>query len=157
MITRRGLLGGLTLAPLARPARTRKDEHMAEYQYLGPARGGPNTAAPDQTGLNTGQLTNALTGSFIGMNVPQFECYHMTVRNVPGGGSATINVNSDLYSFTYPNLGAEWDPSQPLFLRPGDEIDFLWNIAVGGQAPIVTAYFRFDITLPVNKPFVTQG
>jgi hypothetical protein len=127
------------------------------YQYLGPARGGPNTAALDETGRNSGNLTNALTGAFIGINVPQFELYHATVTGVPGGGQATIYVNSQLYSFTYPNVGSEWDPSQPMFLRPGDEVDFQWNIASGGQAPIVTAFFRFDTEIPVNASYVTKG
>jgi len=119
---------------------------------------GASTAALDQTGRNTGNLTNALTGSFIGINVPEFECYHMTVTNVPSGGQATIYRNSSLYSFVYPFIGSEWDPSQPMLLRPGDEIDFLWNIVSSStQKPIVTAFFRFDVTLPVNSQFVTRG
>jgi hypothetical protein len=130
---------------------------VADYQYLGPARGGPSTASTDETGRNTGNLTNALTGSFIGINVPEFECYHMTVTNVPSGGQATIYVNAQLYSFTFPFQGSEWDPAQPMLLRPGDEVDFFWNIAAGGQAPVVTSFFRFDTSLPVNAPYATKA
>jgi hypothetical protein len=129
---------------------------VADYQQLGPARGGANAAAADQTGRNTGNLTNALTGVFIGINVPEFECYHMTVTSVPAGGQAQIYVNTQLYSFTYPNGGSEWDPAQPLLLRPGDEIDFQWNIAIGGTAPVVTAWFRFDTGIAVNASYVTR-
>lgn len=133
---------------------------MADYQPLGIARGGSNTAALDETGRNGGNLTNALTGSFIGINVPVFECYHMVVTNVPVGSMAQIYVNTNLYSFTFPFQGSEWDPSQPMSLRPGDEIDFLWNTAApgtAGQIPIVTAFFRFDTALPVNRSYATQG
>jgi hypothetical protein len=78
------------------------------------------------------------------------------VTSVPAGGQAQIYVNTQLYSFTYPNGGSEWDPAQPLLLRPGDEIDFQWNIAIGGTAPVVTAWFRFDTGIAVNASYVTR-
>lgn len=131
---------------------------MADYQDLGTP--GPNTAALDNTGRNTGNLTNALPSNFINIDVAVFECYHMVVTNVPPGASAVINRNSRQYSFTFPNGSSEWDPQQPMLLRAGDEIDFLWNItpaAANGVLPIVTAYFRFDAALRVNAFAANKG
>ena len=123
---------------------------MASYADLGTP--GPNLAGPDQTGRNPGNLTNQLTSAFINIYVAVFECYHMTVQNVPLGAAAVIMRNSRFYSYTQPNGGAEWDPSQPMGLFAGDEIDFLWNVSSSTTPlPIVTAYFRYDTSLPQNK------
>jgi hypothetical protein len=123
---------------------------VASYVDLGTP--GPNTAGPDQTGRNRGNLTNQLTSSFINIYIAVFECYHMTVMNVPVGAAAVILRNSRNYSYTQPFSGSEWDPAQPMGLFAGDEIDFLWNVASGSTPlPVVTAYFRYDASLPQNK------
>jgi hypothetical protein len=123
---------------------------MASYVDLGTP--GPNTAGPDQTGRNTGNLTNQLTSAFINITIAVFECYHMTVNNVPLGASAVIMKNSRIYSYTTPFSGSEWDPSQAMGLFAGDEIDFLWNVPVGTTPlPVVTAFFRYDASLPYNQ------
>lgn len=123
---------------------------MADYLPLGTP--GPNTAGPDQTGRNTGNLTNQLTSSFIGITIAKFECYHMIVSNVPPGASAKILINSRQYSFTNPLGGSEWDPAQPMLLNAGDEIDFLWTAAASvTPVPVVTAWFRYDASLAVNQ------
>ncbi len=130
---------------------------MGDYQDLGYTR--PNIAALDQTGHNRGNLSNVLDSAFIGIDVPVFECYHMVVTSVPPGASAMIFRNGAQYSFTFPVGGSEWDPSQPMLLRDGDEIDFLWNVtpaAAAGVLPAVTAFFRFDTMLPVNATYVTR-
>lgn len=123
---------------------------MASYVDLGTP--GPNTAGPDQTGRNTGNLTNQLTSSFINIYIAVFECYHMTVSNVPVGAAAVIMRNGRRYSYTQPFSGTEWDPAQPMGLFAGDEIDFLWNVlSTTTPLPIVTAFFRYDASLPQNK------
>jgi hypothetical protein len=123
---------------------------MATYVDLGTP--GPNTAGPDQTGRNTGNLTNQLTSSFINITIAVFECYHMVVSNVPLGAAAVIMRNGRQYSFTQPFTGSEWDPSQPMGLFAGDEIDFLWSVVSSTRPlPIVTAFFRYDSSLAVNK------
>jgi hypothetical protein len=123
---------------------------MPSYVDLGTP--GPNTAGPDQTGRNTGNLTNQLSSSFIGITIAVFECYHMVVSNVPLGAAAVIMRNGRQYSFTQPFTGSEWDPSQPMGLFAGDEIDFLWNVkSTTTPLPVVTAFFRYDSSLAVNK------
>jgi hypothetical protein len=123
---------------------------VASYVDLGTP--GPNAAGPDQTGRNPGNLTNALTSSFINIYIAVYECYHMTVNSVPLGAAAVIIRNSRQYSFTQPFTGSEWDPAQPMGLFAGDEIDFLWNVPSSTTpVPVVTAFFRYDADLPQNK------
>ena len=123
---------------------------VASYVDLGTP--GPNTAGPDQTGRNTGNLTNQLTGSFINITIAQFEAYHAVVYNVPLGAAATVFWNSRPYSFTQPFSGSEWDPVNPLLMRPGDEIAFLWNVvSTTRPLPIVVVFFRYDADLVINK------
>jgi hypothetical protein len=75
----------------------------------------------------------------------------MTVSNVPVGAGAVILRNSRQYSYVQPFSGSEWDPSQPMGLFAGDEIDFLWNVASSTTPlPVVTAFFRYDASLPQN-------
>jgi hypothetical protein len=121
--------------------------------YIDLGTPGPNIAAADQTGRNIGNLTNALTSSFINITIAQFEIWHMTLSAVPLGAAAVINRNSRAFSYVQPYSGSEWDPSQPLTLRAGDEIDFLWNISATNPTslPVVTAWFRYDPLLPINQ------
>ena len=114
------------------------------YIDLGPRT---KTAAADTTGANTGNLTTSFTTADFNVNVPIFEVYKMVVTSVPAGGNSTIFHNNNQWSFTYPNSGSEWDPSQPKQMRPTDELDFRWNIAIGGTAPVVTVWLRYDPAL----------
>lgn len=122
---------------------------MAKYVDLGTP--GPNTAGPDQTGRNRGNLTNQLTSGFINITIAVFECYHMTVSNVPFGAAAIIMRNGRQYSYTQPFGGSEWDPAQPMGMFAGDEIALLWNVPSSTTPlPVVTAFFRYDASLPQN-------
>ena len=102
------------------------------------------TATLDTTGLNSGNYTCAFTGTVLNVYQAYFEVYHIIVQNVPIGASAEILLNNKPWGFTYPLQGAEWNPPQPLLMNPSDELDFLWSIPASGQAPIVTAWLRYD-------------
>ena len=119
------------------------------YIGLGPRM---TTAAKDQTGRNTGNLTNAFTAGILGFHVSQYECYHMVVSNVPAGAQGQVYVNASQWGFTFPNSGTEWDPAQPMILNSGMELDILWNTSASGppSLPIVTAWFRYDPAVPGN-------
>jgi hypothetical protein len=135
---------------------------LASYVDLGTP--GPNTAGPDQTGRNTGNLTNQLTSSFINITIAVFECYHMIISNVPVGAAAVIMRNGRQYSYVQPYSGSEWDPAQPMGLFAGDEIDFLWDIpalatySFFGQAA-VTGFDLVDgpYTLGVQFSSISAG
>lgn len=106
----------------------------------------------DQTGLNSGNLTSAFTPTILGLFIAQFECYHMVVTNVPGGAQGQIFIGSRPWGFTFPVQGTEWDPSQPMLLEQGQELDVLWNIASAGTTiPVVTGWFRYDPEVPGNS------
>lgn len=126
------------------------------YIGLGPRM---TTAAVDQTGRNTGNLTNAFTAQILGFFVSQYECYHMVISNVPSGSTGQVYVNASQWGFTYPELGTEWDPSQPMILNSGMEIDILWNISATTppSLPIVTAWFRYDPDVPGNTTTTAAG
>lgn len=112
------------------------------YVKLGPRT---VTAAADQTGKNAGNLTTAFTGVTWSTNVAYFELYHMVISSVPVGAYANIYVNNQPWGFTFPNLGSEWDPTQPILLTPTDEVDFLWNVvAATTPLPVTTAWIRYD-------------
>jgi len=120
------------------------------YIGLGPRT---TTAAKDQTGRNTGSLTNAFTAGILGFFVAQYECYHMVVTNVPAGAEGQVYINASQWGFTFPNSGTEWDPCQPMILNSGMELDILWNISAAGTPtkPAVTAWFRYDPSIPGNS------
>ena len=116
------------------------------YIELGPRT---KTAAADQTGFNAGNLTTSFgqADMNVSVQVPMFEVYKIVVTNVPAGGNATVYHNNNRWSFTYPNIGSEWDPSQPKQMRASDQLDLRWNIAAGGQAPVTTIWLRYDPAL----------
>jgi hypothetical protein len=114
-------------------------------------------SALDQTGLNQGNYTAAFTPAVLIINVPYYELYKMIVENVPLGFSATCVIDNKHFSFTLPNQGSEWDPSQPMPMIPTNELDLLWNIPVpNASIPVVTAWFRFDPSIPANQRYGTQ-
>ena len=119
------------------------------YIGLGPRQ---VLAVADQTGLNSGNLTTSFTAQALGFFVNQFECYHMVVTNVPSGCMGTVWLGARQYGFTFPNSGTEWDPSQPMLINPGTELDILWNVSATNPAsvPLVTAWFRYDPAVPGN-------
>ena len=114
------------------------------------------TAAADQTGLNPGNFTNAFTPQALNATVGIFEVYHAVVaaptpsqQLIPA--PCIIYVNQQPYSFTFPVGGSEWDPSEPMLCRNGDEIDFCWQLSTTSTpAPVVTLYLRYDPALPGN-------
>jgi hypothetical protein len=111
------------------------------------------TSAPDTTGRNTGNYTAYFSTQVLGCNVPQFEIYHALVTDVPGLATATIYLNVQQWSFTAPGFGgSEWDPEQPLYVRPGDEVFFFWSTGTG-TPPDVTCWLRYDDTLSVNAHY----
>ena len=119
------------------------------YIGLGPRQ---VLAVADQTGLNTGNLTTAFTAQALGFFVNQFECYHMVVTDVPAGAMGTVWLGANRYGFTFPNSGTEWDPSQPMLINPGTELDILWTTSATNppSVPLVTAWFRYDPAVPGN-------
>jgi hypothetical protein len=155
VITRRGLFGG----PLAVLPLTRKDKPVTSYL---PCAGSPISlpAAADTTGRNPGNLTNAFTTNVLGVMPPIWEWYHAVVATqdptkslVPAQCGIYVNLLKPV-TFTYPVSGTEYDPSQPVQFRQGDELFFFWQLASSvTPVPVVTMFLRYDADLPANRPF----
>jgi hypothetical protein len=107
-------------------------------------------AAADTTGLNEGNWTNAFTHSVLGANVPYFECHHMSAINVPGISVLTAYVTNDVWSSVQLAGNAEWDPAQPLLLRPDDDVYLCWNQPAEGTPPTCWMWLRYDPA--INPP-----
>jgi hypothetical protein len=112
------------------------------------------TAIADTSTLNKGNWTNQFTKQQIGINVAFFECYAVTAVNVPKLVTVDVYVNTRFRSSAVLYGNAEWDPSQPMLLTPGDEVYFAWQVAASGTAPEVTMWFRYD---PMVQPVPLGG
>lgn len=126
---------------------------MADYVTLGSR---VVTAAADTTGRNSGNFTNWFTPAVLGVDVPYFECHHILFTGAALLATATIWVGGAQWSFAAAGFGggAEWDPVNPLLLRPGDEVFFFWNTAsTSASVPLVTMWLRFDASIPANRPY----
>jgi hypothetical protein len=109
------------------------------------------TATLDQTGLNTGNWTVQLTDQILNSNVDPYEIYHFFVSTVtqlqwsatPAVGQFQVWVNNVPWDNQPYSANNSWDPSQPLLLHPGDEVDFFFSFGTGNP-PIVTAWLRYN-------------
>lgn len=127
-----------------------------------PCAGSPVSvpSAKDTTGANQNQLTAAFTQNILGTMPPVFEWYRaMVATSVPGQlftpapAGIYLNIRKPV-SFTYPVGGTEWDPSQPILMRSGDELFFFWQLASSvTPVPVVTCFFRFDTDNPANRNY----
>jgi hypothetical protein len=127
-----------------------------------PCAGSPVTvvSAADTTSVNSGNLTTAFTQNVLGTMPPMFEWYRAIAATATPGGTFTpapasvyLNLRKPV-SFTYPAGGSEWDPSQPILMRSGDELFFFWQLASSvTPVPVVTCFFRYDADLPANRGY----
>jgi hypothetical protein len=118
------------------------------YQTLG---GRPVTATLDETGRNPGNWTAQITESDFNANVDPYEVYHIYIATTqmlqfsatPITGQFQVWINGLPWDNVPYSANNSWDPSQPMILHPGDEVDFFFSFGTG-QAPIVTVWLRYD-------------
>lgn len=117
-------------------------------------------SAPDTTGRNSGNLTTAFTTGILGTMPPIWEWFRCMIGTQEPGQTftpapCTICRNGlTPITFTFPAGGTEWDPSQAIPLRSGDELYFYWALASSATpVPYVTLFARYDPTLPANQNF----
>jgi hypothetical protein len=102
------------------------------------------TGVADLTGLNPGNWTVSFDPATIGVNLPQFEVYKIVVMGAP---NTTFDVYIDSQQWDTGVYGAlnSWDPEQPLILRPGQYLNFLYSDPVtDGFPPVITIWLRYD-------------
>lgn len=118
------------------------------YAPLGSLR---TVSKPDTTDLNPGNWTTVISVDEI-TSVAVSEIYHAAVEDNLPGAFAIITIGIRTFSFTQPQNGADWDPTNPPLLLPGQEIYFLWSTPSNtGSPPVVTTWWRYDPTLPANR------
>jgi hypothetical protein len=113
--------------------------------------GRPITATLDETGRNPGNWTIQVTEADFNINVPQFEVYHIYVSTTqmlefltqPITGQFQVWINGLPWDNVPYSANNSWDPSQPMKLKPGDEVDFFFSFG-NGTAPIVTLWLQYD-------------
>lgn len=114
-------------------------------------------AAADTTGLNAGNLSAAFTPAVLNVTRSFYEIYHIVIATVTPGQTFTpapihVFLDAQPYTFTFPAGGTEWDPAEPMLVRQGQEIDFLFGLASSvTPVPVVTLYLRYDPALPGNQ------
>lgn len=155
MIGRRSLLALSALGLLGG-----HDKRMTAYV---PCAGSPISlaASADTTGRNTGNLTNAFTSGVLGTMPPVWEWYRCVItasdptQQFAGGACGVYVDQSRPVTFTFPAPGGtEWDPSQPLQLRQGNELYFFWQLASSvTPVPVVTLFLRYDADLAANQSY----
>jgi hypothetical protein len=105
---------------------------------------GPVTGKLDTTTLNPGNWTIAFTPDILDVNVPNFEVYKMVVA---GANNTTFNVYVDLKQWDVGIYGTlnSWDPMQPLIMRPGETLYFMYSDPVSDNTPpVATVWVRYD-------------
>jgi len=109
------------------------------------------TAAADTTGQNPGNLTTVFSPTLLGLHLSQFIIYHMVLANLTIGAQAQINLNSNIYGYFGPATGAGREWFGTLYMKSSDQLNFLWNLETGSEAPELTAYIIYDASLPGNS------
>jgi hypothetical protein len=112
---------------------------------------GKVVAAADTTGANSGNLTIQFKPTGLGVWLSQFVIYHMVLENLTLGAQAKIVLNANTYGYFGPATGAGREWFGTLYLKSGDELDFLFNQASSvTPKPALTAYIIYDPDLPGN-------
>jgi len=82
-----------------------------------------------------------------------FEVYQISL-DAPPGSQCLVKRNSDPWNFVQQGWQNWWDPQQPLPLRNGDELRFLFSsaFAAGPYTPSGGSNVRATVTLWLRAP-----
>jgi hypothetical protein len=122
----------------------------ASYRDLGPTR--PLVATPDQTFRNTGNWTIVADPQVLNCHVGQAEISQIGLDG-PVGGTVSVYRNQQLWNAVVQGWSNNYDPTNPLYIRPGDTVFLFWKVPVSwpGPTPTATIWMRYDIELPENR------
>lgn len=127
---------------------------MTTYRDLGPTQ--LLTAVADTTGRNPGNWTLTADPQALNCRVALAEVYQITIDG-PIGFGFDLYRNSQLWNRVAQGWQNNYDPVQPLFVRPGDSLSFRWR-AVIAMLPVPTAviWLKYDWDLPENKSYTGE-
>lgn len=107
---------------------------------------GPQVGQADNTGFNPGNWTVSFTPAIINVQLSQFEIYKIVVL-CSKPSRVTFNVYVDAFQWdtgVYGNQNS-WDPTQPLIMRAGQTLNFLYsNPSSDGFPPTAWIWMRYD-------------
>lgn len=126
----------------------------ASYRDLGPTA--LLTATLDQTGNNQGNWTITFPPQVLNCRVALAEVYQLSIDG-PIGSTMSLYRNTHVWNQVIQGWANNYDPTNPLYIRPGDSVFLYWKAPAGplpnGSTPVPTAklWLRYDIELPENK------
>ena len=123
---------------------------MARYRDLGPTR--LLTATIDKTNRNPGNWTIVADPQILNCKVSQAEV-HQIVIDGPIGSAMELWRNQQKFNHVAQGWANNYDPVNPLYVRPGDSLFMFWlaSAAVWQPAPTATIWLRYDLDLPGNQ------
>lgn len=110
--------------------------------YLGP-RSKQGMSDPDNI-LGAGNWTVAFEPRDLNIQIG-FEVYHISLQG-PLNSRLRVYLDTTFYSNVLRGDINDWDPNQPLYVRPGQTIFFYWDTNTG-SAPQVTIFCREPLPL----------
>ncbi len=115
------------------------------YQTLGSrsAKG-----AADTTGRNKGNWTVTFAPDLLNVQVTEFEVYKIVVKGAATSATFDVYVDNQLWDTAVYAVNNSWDPVQPLIVRYGQSVYFLYTSASSdGNQPLVTMWLRHEVSL----------
>ena len=104
--------------------------------------------ALDTTGRNIGNWTVTFDPATISIQQNMFECYKMIVTGASPSATFSVYRDNVLWDLAVYGSANSWDPTNALFLRPGQYVYFFYSTpATDGFMPSVTMHFRYDPAL----------
>ncbi len=125
---------------------------MARYRDLGPTN--LLKATPDRTLRNTGNWTIVADPQTLNCKVAQAEIHQISLDG-PIGSALDVYRNTQLWNHVQQGWKNNYDPVNPLYVRPGDSVFLFWLAASGLwlPAPTATIWLRYDLDLPGNEGY----
>lgn len=125
---------------------------MARYRDLGPTH--LLTATIDQTTRNAGNWTIVANPQDLNCKVALAEVHQISIDG-PIGSAMTLCRNTRVWNQVVQGWANNYDPTNPLYIRPGDSLFFFWKAAAGVWLPVPTAtiWLRYDLDLPENQAY----
>jgi hypothetical protein len=105
--------------------------------------------AADTTGNNKGNWTVQFTPNVINVQVTEFEIYKMVLTGAATSASFNVYIDNGLWDTNVYAAQNSWEPEGGLLImRAGQTLNFYYNSASSdGHQPLVTAWFRYDVSL----------
>jgi hypothetical protein len=129
---------------------------VTTYRDLGPTM--PLTAVADpQNKIAAGNWTLTADPQALNCRVALAEVYQITVDG-PVGFGFDLYRNSRKWNTVAQGWQNNYDPQQPLWIRPGDSLFFYWRAASSLlPAPTAVIWLKYDIDLPENKAYTGEA